>query len=166
VHFVTVFDAAQMGYTDWSLPAGTLIFVAFGAFKVFYSTSRPNLERKSLIARNPRVFYALVLCFSVILSVVVFWATFTHYQTLRDALDHGNTQVVEGRIKNFQPEISDLSEKRYESFDVGDRHFSYSTNIVTGAFNKSRASGGPMAEGLYVRIHYTGNSILRLEIRE
>jgi hypothetical protein len=51
-----------------------------------------------------------------------------------------------------------------ESFVVGGRRFSYSDYSVTPGFNNTRSHGGPIDNGVYVRITHRGNTILRLEI--
>jgi hypothetical protein len=65
-----------------------------------------------------------------------------------------------------------------ERFDVAGVHFEYSHWNVSQGFNQDVTAGGPIREGLYVRIHYvrddrpsfaTGLSyrtIVRLEIRQ
>jgi len=51
-----------------------------------------------------------------------------------------------------------------ETFTVNGVRFSYSDFGVTCGFNNSASHGGPIREGLQVRIHYVGNAILRLEV--
>ena len=53
-----------------------------------------------------------------------------------------------------------------ESFVVGGRRFSYSDFVVTSGFHNAASHGGPIREGLYVRVTYLGNLILRLEIAQ
>lgn len=57
-----------------------------------------------------------------------------------------------------------------ERFRVGSVSFAYSDYIVESGFNRTSSHGGPIREGLAVRIHYSGQpshaTILRLEVRE
>jgi hypothetical protein len=65
-----------------------------------------------------------------------------------------------------------------ERFDVAGVHFEYSHWNVSQAFNQDITVGGPIREGLYVRIHYVGQDrlsfatdrpyamIVRLEVRQ
>jgi hypothetical protein len=53
-----------------------------------------------------------------------------------------------------------------ESFVVDGKRFSYSDFIVTSGFHNAASHGGPIRAGLYVRVSYIGNVILRLEIAE
>ena len=51
-----------------------------------------------------------------------------------------------------------------ESFAVGGHRFSYSDYVVTSGFHNTASHGGPIHDGLDVRVSYLGNLILRLEI--
>jgi hypothetical protein len=51
-----------------------------------------------------------------------------------------------------------------EHFTVCGVPFSYSDYVVTAGFNHASSHGGPMREGLWVRIAYSGNDIGRLEV--
>jgi hypothetical protein len=42
--------------------------------------------------------------------------------------------------------------------------FCYSDYEVTAGFNNSASHGGPIREGLPVRVSYIGNTIVRLEV--
>jgi hypothetical protein len=51
-----------------------------------------------------------------------------------------------------------------ESFCVQEQCFSYSDYVVTTGFHNTASHGGPIREGLNVRIEYIGNIILKLEV--
>jgi len=51
-----------------------------------------------------------------------------------------------------------------EEFCVKDRCFQYSDFEVSPAFNTTSSHGGPIREGLPVRVTYVGNAIVRLEV--
>ena len=57
-----------------------------------------------------------------------------------------------------------------EHFVVNGVRFEYSDFEVTSGFNNTSSHGGPVRQGLYVRIHYiernSKNVILKLEIKE
>jgi hypothetical protein len=53
-----------------------------------------------------------------------------------------------------------------ESFTVEGHRFSYSDYIVTSGFHNTASHGGPIREGLHVRVTYSGNLILRLEVAQ
>jgi hypothetical protein len=51
-----------------------------------------------------------------------------------------------------------------ESFLVDGQSFKYNDAAYNGGFEKSSLYGGPIREGLQVRIWYVDNVIVRLEI--
>ena len=52
-----------------------------------------------------------------------------------------------------------------ESFTVSGVPFSYSDYIPEAGFNQTSAHGGPIHQGLPVRIWYVGKEIVKLEIK-
>jgi hypothetical protein len=42
--------------------------------------------------------------------------------------------------------------------------FSYSDYVIVPCFNNTASHGGPIRDGLRVRIAYSGNCILKLEV--
>jgi hypothetical protein len=100
-----------------------------------------------------------VLAFSVLWTTVAFLTSGRDYLALQKALKGGNVDIVEGRVENFVS-TPDKSER----FTVCGAAFSYSDYLVTAGFNNTSSHGGPIREGIWVRIAYLGNSIARLEV--
>lgn len=89
--------------------------------------------------------------------------TYLHFENLRDALRRGEYSIAEGRVTDFIP--TPYGGKDRESFNVGERHFSYSSYDLTKGFNQTRDKGGPLREGLQVRISYVDDdTIVRIEV--
>jgi hypothetical protein len=53
---------------------------------------------------------------------------------------------------------------KMESFTVNGVKFEYSDFVVTPGFNNATSHGGPIREGLPVRISHIDNTILKLEV--
>lgn len=157
--FVKVFDVAREGYSTWWFPAFGLIFVAIGGLLVF----RPGLVQRYMRPRrlNARVFGWSYFIFGVLWTVATFVSTYTQYHTAASDLSNGRYEVVEGPVTNFVPMPSEGGS--LESFVVGGRRFSYKDSAAPG-FHTTARHGGPIREGLYVRVTYSGDLILRLEI--
>jgi hypothetical protein len=108
-------------------------------------------------------FSAFGLMWTLFAAFAVVWP----YFAVRAALRDGATRVVEGVVAEFHamPRHGHDTER----FVVQDLHFRYSDYSVSPAFHNSSSHGGPIRDGLYVRIHYAGAAdnpqILRLEIR-
>jgi hypothetical protein len=70
--------------------------------------------------------------------------------------------VVEGVVHDFVPMPFDGHP--HESFEVAGHSYEYSDFEVTQGFNNTQSHGGPMRDGLRVRIADVGGRIARLEI--
>jgi len=77
-------------------------------------------------------------------------------------------KVVEGYVEHFHPMPSSGHDS--ESFSVSGVPFRYSDFEITGAFNNAASHGGPIKEGLKLRINYVTsnkqNLILKIELIE
>lgn len=162
--FRTVFDAAEHGYATWWFPALGLIPMAAGALIVF----KPTLVQKVMpsgLQGSARVTCGwLILIFASLWAAINFAKTYAQYATVEGSLEGGKYSVVEGPITNFIP--MPYRGHSEESFTVKGQCFSYSDYVVTLGFHNSASHGGPLREGLYARVTYIGNTILRLEIEQ
>lgn len=104
-----------------------------------------------------------MLGFACLWSGLVFTTTFSEYLGLRSAYRQGQFSVVEGYVTNFRP--MPYEGHQDECFSVQSETFCYSDYGVTAGFNNSASHGGPIREGLPVRVSYRGNTIVRLEVR-
>ena len=69
---------------------------------------------------------------------------------------------IEGTVSQFIP--MPYTGHAMESFVVHGVRFAYSDYVITAGFNNTSSHGGPIREGLPVRIWYRGNEILRLDV--
>jgi hypothetical protein len=95
---------------------------------------------------------------------------YSTYAFARDAAQAPNTPVVQGVVEHFKPQpFMPLRGSPPESFTVQGIPFSYRIGVIDGGFRKTASHGGPIKEGLLVRIHYVpdrGNLIVKLEVAE
>jgi hypothetical protein len=148
------FDLHQKGY-EWLFPAFGLIFVAIGAVLVC-------LGRAMNWQRSRRLVGYFMIGFACLWSGVTFLTTFREYTALRSAYRRSQFSVIEGHVTNFRP--MPYQGHQDECFSVQSQTFCYSDYVVTPGFNNSASHGGPIREGLPVRISYVGNAIVRLEV--
>ena len=148
------FDLYQKGY-EWSFPAFGLIFVAIGAVLVW-------LGRAMNWQRSGRFIGYFMIGFACLWSGLTFSTTFREYTALRSAYRRSQFSVVEGRVTNFRPML--YQGHQLECFSVQTQTFCYSDYVVTAGFNNSASHGGPIREGLPVRVSYVGSSIVHLEV--
>jgi hypothetical protein len=168
--YIVVFDITKT-QPDWHLPVFALCFVLAGAVTLTLTVvSRfwniPFYKRpKTIVAFGFRLVYSLFFFgFAVYGATVTSWSTFQNYAIDRTAYEHGDFKVVEGPVENFHPmpvEGHDL-----ESFTVKGQKFEYSDFVISPGFHNATSRGGPILEGLPVRISYVKNDIVKLEIKK
>jgi hypothetical protein len=153
-----VFDIAVVGYRNWTFPAFGLIFVAIALAVLAYRSWRPVPNRPLLGRLWPYAYLAL----SVAWVALALGLSYPSYQRLRGALESGRFTVVEGTVTNFVPMPPEGH--RLEQFEVAGHSYAYSDFVVTPGFNNTQSHGGPIRDGLRVRIADVDGEIARLEI--
>jgi len=151
-----VFDLSQKGF-QWWFPAFGLIFVLIGGVFVW-------LGRSKDWPRSRRSFGYVLIGFASLWSGITFSGMLREYFVLRSAYRHSRFSVVEGRVTDFHP--MPYQGHQHECFSVQTQTFCYSDFAVTAGFNNSASHGGPIREGLPVRVSYIGNAIVRLEVSD
>lgn len=158
--YQVVFDIANKP-SYWWFPASGL-FIALIAIIMLISLKlrriKPRLwqsQKMSMVISAIIAFFSLVLSCS---SGIVLYSRQANIQALLS-----QQQVVEGRVEYFTP--MPYEGKALESFSVRGVKFEYSDFVLTSGFNNTASHGGPIQEGLQVRIHYVDNIILKLEIQ-
>jgi hypothetical protein len=149
-----VFDLYQKGF-QWRFPAYGLIFVFVGALLLWLGRGRDWPPSRRLVG------YCMI-GFACLWSVLTFATMLAEYLNLSSDYRRGQFSVVEGLVTNFRP--MPYEGHREECFSVQSQAFCYSDYEVTAGFNNSASHGGPIREGLPVRVFYVGNTIIRLEV--
>ena len=104
---------------------------------------------------------ALVALVSVAFIVLLVGAHYSAYRELRRSVDEGRYAVVEGSVEEFVPGLPEGHQN--ERFRVGAHRFEYSPYLGLTGFRQLRAAGGPLREGLHVRILDVNGTIARLD---
>jgi len=104
----------------------------------------------------------------VVMSLGLVWCVLNalgalHCSSLKRALAEGRVSVVEGTVDRFEP--MPYEGHRNERFSVNGVTFSYSDYSQDPGFHQSMSHGGPIREGLPVRISYVDKTIVKLEVR-
>lgn len=158
--YQTVFDIADAGYKSWTFPAHGLILVAVGAVLMLLRQRLPGWWGK-----HPRLSGALAFVFfgfALLWTLITFITTYQDYSSLTAATSTGRARTVEGVVSQFK--AMPAAGHAMERFCVQDSCFEYSDYVITGGFNNTSSHGGPIREGLPVRVTFVGNSIVKLEI--
>ncbi len=160
MHYHVVFDLNQVGFKPENIAplALGILFVLIGIVFVLF---RQRLIKWGLVARAmPFVF----LAFSVFWLIGVLCVSFEEFTVASEALKSGKAKVIEGQVSSFRPMFANAT--KMEHFCVKDTCFAYSDYIMTAGFNRTSKYGGPIREGLPVRVTYLGNIIVKLEVAD
>jgi hypothetical protein len=153
MNYVVVFDVADAGYKSISSPAFGLIFVAIGIMLVMSRRPIRRWNERGTVARL--IFPFGFLTFATVLTVGAFVSTYADYRAASSARQDNSARVVEGVVTDFKP--MPAAGHAMESFCVSGVCFRYSDYVVTAGFNQTSSHGGPIRDGLPVRVTYIGN---------
>jgi hypothetical protein len=156
MEYVTIFDVSQSGYKYWWFDLATMLLIS--VFIYFYVKNR-----KSPSGNFERAAYWLFPALLVFLAIIPMHLD--HY-FLKQALLEGRCEMEEGPVTGFVPQTANLGSKS-EKFEVNGTRFRYSYNEFTSGFNQTWVFGGPIRDGLKVRIFYLPNNqnkIAKLEV--
>ncbi len=97
-------------------------------------------------------------------STAAFLGTFIAYWNCSRALASGKASYVAGTVDNFVP--MPYEGHANETFAATGVFFSYSDYDVDAGFNNTSSHGGPIRQGIPVRIWYVGNEIVKLKVEK
>jgi hypothetical protein len=165
MHYVTVFDATNAPYRNLSFVLPGLALTSVGAVMVFRPSWLDRLRFRPTPARRWfRPFAWFYFLFAIVWTIFAGGAVLSDAINAKRAVEHRDCQSVEGPVRHFHP--MPVSGHDNERFEVNGVAFSYSDYIVTAGFNNTSSHGGPIREGLPVRICFRDGEILRLEIAQ
>ena len=160
MEYKIVFDISEAGFKSWWFSASGLFFVVIGFGHLYFRKIFPYRGRNVL----KRIFPYFFLGFAVLWTSTSFFSTWQNYTKYRDILKSGTCEITEGKVYDFVP--MPYGGHADEHFKVDRRAFSYSDYEITAGFNNTSSHGGPIREGLQVKIWHHGNTILKLGIQE
>lgn len=139
---------------------GTFLFV-LGIVAFLFRNRLSNPFRARPMPRQLPFFLVL---FGALWMQLSFFSLYIQYHALETAMKSGKVNVAEGRVMHFTP--SSYLGSKGERFCVSDSDvcFSYSDYIVTPGFNQTQSHGGPIKDGLPVKVTYKDDTIVKLEV--
>src|SRR5580704_13659008 len=148
-----IFDIASKSYNTSLLLAPAFLFL-LGAGGIW-------MERRK-VGHVAMKGVGYIVCAVAVLGTILFggWAYLDRVDAEK-ALKAGTYASVTGKVEHFRPMPYEGHPE--ESFSVAGHTFTYSDYVDTQCFNNTTSHGGPIREGLFVRIAYTDNCILRIE---
>jgi hypothetical protein len=152
--FVTVYQVSKE-WADWPFAFVGAIPIVVGVAVIF--------GKRTFKWRQPHWLMPIFFC-----GFGILWLCTAGVSVLRDdsrafnAFKKGDYQLVEGYVEDFYP--MPYEGHQSECFSVQEKRFCYSDYQVTPGFHNAASHGGPIRSGLLVRIAYSGDTILRLDI--
>ena len=144
---------------SYSLPVAWWVGICVAACLVILMAVRGRLGQYT----NPGVTLSLFAILSVCSQIST---RLSERRRVQSMFGQNTIPMAEGRVRSFVP--GGIGGHPWESFAVSGTWFSYSDFFRDGGFNRTAAFGGPMRQGLQVRIYYLPshgrNKIVRLEI--
>lgn len=159
MEYRTVFDFAESGYSAWPFAAFGVILLGWGTVLIVLRRRFPGRHTHR---RGIAVFAFFWIGFVVLWTLLALLGTYGEYARLRAAINEGRARVVEGVVSQFRP--MPVSGHAMERFCVADDCFEYSDFVVTNGFNNTSSHGGPIRQGLPVRVTFVRGTIVKLEI--
>ena len=155
------YNFSTQDFTAFLPPLAGMLITAF----FFYAVRITRKEQKSGMEKDgcTMPFLFAGIAFGLLWTIGVGNDLGTKYLDYRSALKDHRYQEVEGVVENYNPHA--IGFQGEESFTVRDVEFHYSPISIFG-FRKTRRRGGPLDNGVYVRIQYYKGTILRLWVRE
>ena len=143
ISYQTVFDIGHQFPQYWWLLGIPLVMFTAGF-----------LMLGSKDSRHSRAFIYFFLAISGTVGIAFGGGYRDRIRAMREAITNGRYRTVEGTVADFVP--ADAGDHHPEHFAVvtpgGRVEYSYSESGVTQGFNQSQHHGGPLRDGLRVRI--------------
>jgi hypothetical protein len=157
--YYTVFTVLQQS-VPWQARLILPGIILFGIFAAVVAI----IQRWGRLSKSFIMLTVVVCAVFLLLAFYAFRAPGVQdmYARAREAYVQGQYSTVEGTVTNFHP--MPYSGHQDETFSVNGMQFSYSDYVLIPCFNNTSSHGGPIHEGLRVRIAYSGNCILKLEV--
>ena len=152
--YVTVYQISKQS-TDWSFALVGAIPLIVGIVII--------LGKRRFKWKQPHWFLPIFAC-----GFGFLWLSTAGLSVLHEdsqaltAYQKGDFQLVEGIVTDFHPMPYEGHQE--ECFSVQEQRFCYSDYEIAPGFRNTASHGGPIRSGLPVRIAYSGNVILRLDI--
>jgi hypothetical protein len=153
IEYQTVFTVMQKSAPWWISVVTPTIISAFTVLAVI-AFVKVKTRRLTIV-----IGYLLIAVVGLVLSPA---GIGDMYAGAKEVYAKGKYSTVEGAVSNFHP--MPYSGHESEVFSVNGVQFSYSDYVVSPCFNNTASHGGPVREGLRVRIAYSGDCILKIEV--
>lgn len=140
------------------LPAIIMFFI--GISVIIYQNKKVKAGKLDSINLFYKIWTGGVSIWIILASITIF----SEYFKMLYAIDNKQYSIVEGIVENFDP--MPYEGHKVESFTVENARFEYSDYSITNCFNNTKSHGGPINQGVYVKIYHVDNHIIRLWVKK
>lgn len=155
------FDVTAGGYQTWRSAILPACVSAAALIVLMFLRFSPSVKERG--ARFYRGIISAVGAVAAMGCVAMLVHTRCEYDELQSSLRNMTFHVVEGYVVDFIPQGVDGHP--IERFRVDSARFEYSRSDITSAFHRTAIEGGPIRNGIAVRIADVNGKIARLEVR-
>ncbi|GGI82568.1 hypothetical protein [Shewanella gelidii] len=154
--FYTVFELIPYTFIDYALMPILLMYLFLVLLGIIFKKKLVGMAKK---VRESFLFSYTLVGMAVLFLVLECSYYSDHHELLAD-YKNGRFQVIEGRVTDFQ------TDTHKESFFVAGAFFEYEQFLIAPFFHTVSAEGGPIKEGLKVRLSHVEGKIVKLEIAQ
>ena len=149
----TYFDIAGSGFQSWGVVLTGIVLALIGLllFIIIEGTS----TRAALYKWG-----ALVFCLGSLFIGASALRGYMHYREITSPAT--SPEIVAGVVKQLH-QAGQLG-SQVERFQVDSQKFSYSGSSFEPGFHQTFAQGSPLRNGMLIRVHYVGDTIVKLEL--
>lgn len=158
MNYQVAYDIQQVWYSGWWLFAIGIFLFSLGLGTIVFD----GWKFFSRILPSHGIVVSIFICVFGSFWIGAGIINYSNFANLREAARDGSAQIAEGKVEQFVP--MPYEGHAQETFVVNGQYFAYSDYDMTKGFNQSQSHGGPLKEGLQVRITHVDGSIVKLEI--
>lgn len=161
MNYQIAYDIEQVWYPGWWLFASGILIFSVGLATIVFADSKAF---SWMVDRLPKqgMLMSIFICVFGSLLIGAGIINYSNFANLRQAARDGSVEIAEGKVEQFVP--MPYEGHAQETFVVNGQYFALSDYDLTKGFNKTQSHGGPLKEGLQVRITHVDGSIVKLEI--
>lgn len=160
--YLVFYDIQQVWYPGWWIFGIGIVCLLYGLGIIFFADT-PPLDSFIQRSTGRRVVVPILICVFGSVWIGGGIVNRSAFANLRAAARDGSAEIVEGVVEQY---VLRAEGHPKETFVVGNRYFAYSDYDSGAGFHQTQASGGPITEGLRVRIAHLDGRIVKLEIAQ
>lgn len=156
-----VFDVRTADFASWFAFVPLVVLLA----ALFVELVRRRREIRELFVARKNPHMAIYLLAGVVLAFLTGARILSYAEEKNEfvrVLNADQARVVEGEITNYTPQA--WTGRPLEKFQVGSEQFSFDGFGASSAYHQRVRSGGPIQEGMRVRVFEFRGNILRVEV--